>query len=270
MDHLLRDIAPIAAAAWTQIEDEAKDRLVPQLAARRVADFDGPEGWMCSSVDLGRTRRITGPSGTANDSVRTHSRRVLPLAEVRVPFTISRAELDDAERGADDVELDDLDRAVTEIALLENRAVFHGWPEADIDGIIPSSSHDAMALGTDTSEYPSVVAKAVERLRNSGVGGPYTLAIGPDGYTRIQETAESGGYLLSNHLTEILGGTLLYAPGLTDAVVLSQRGGDFHLHVGQDLSIGYSHHDAETVFLYLEESFTFRDIEPDAAIRLTL
>jgi uncharacterized linocin/CFP29 family protein len=42
------------------------------------------------------------------------------------------------------------------------------------------------------------------------------------------------------------------------------------MEVGQDFAIGYRHHDAENVQLYLEESFTFRVVEPDAAIALTM
>ncbi|HEY1974525.1 MAG TPA: family 1 encapsulin nanocompartment shell protein [Pseudonocardia sp.] len=270
MDHLLRDIAPVAAEAWSQLEQEAKQRLAPQLTARRIADFDGPDGWEKSAIDLGRTDPVVGPPGTEDNSVLTRRRRVLPLVEVRIPFTVARAELDDAERGAEDLELDDLDRALQQLALLENRTVFHGWQQAGIEGIVPATPHEPFALGSDTEGYPSVVARAVERLRRAGVGGPYALAIGPSGYTRIVEATEDTGYLLANHLSEILGGEVLWTPGLADAVVLSLRGGDFHLHVGQDLSIGYSHHDADTVHLYLEESFTFRSTEPDAAVALTL
>jgi uncharacterized linocin/CFP29 family protein len=51
-------------------------------------------------------------------------------------------------------------------------------------------------------------------------------------------------------------------------VVLSLRGGDFVLESGQDLSIGYSSHDADVVRLYIEESFSFRVLEPDAAVAL--
>jgi uncharacterized linocin/CFP29 family protein len=94
------------------------------------------------------------------------------------------------------------------------------------------------------------------------------LAIGPSGYTRIIETTEHGGYLLLDHLKRILGGSIVWSPGLDGALVVSERGGDFLLDVGQDLSIGYSTHDAGTVELYLEESFTFRVVEPDAAITL--
>ena len=83
------------------------------------------------------------------------------------------------------------------------------------------------------------------------------------------ETSE-GGDLLVEHLSAILdGGDVVRSPGLEGALVLTQRGDDFLLDVGQDLSIGYSHHDGETVHLYLEESFTFLVAEPDAAVRLT-
>lgn len=61
----------------------------------------------------------------------------------------------------------------------------------------------------------------------------------------------------------------MWAPGLDGAVLVSKRGGDFVLDVGQDLSIGYIRHDAELVTLYLEESFNFRVNEPDAVVVLT-
>jgi uncharacterized linocin/CFP29 family protein len=52
------------------------------------------------------------------------------------------------------------------------------------------------------------------------------------------------------------------------AVVLSLRGGDFRFESGQDLSLGYDHHDADNVHLYVEESFTFRVATPEAAVAL--
>jgi uncharacterized linocin/CFP29 family protein len=52
------------------------------------------------------------------------------------------------------------------------------------------------------------------------------------------------------------------------AAVLSQRGGDFELIVGQDFSIGYLEHSATMVRLYLQETFTFRVLSPEAAIPL--
>ncbi|MHA6794561.1 family 1 encapsulin nanocompartment shell protein [Pseudonocardia bannensis] len=269
VDHLLRDLAPIPPIAWKEIDDEARERLTPLLAGRRLADWTGPGGWKHSSADLGRTTPLDGPPpGTSGAGVLARQRRVLPLAEFRVPFTVDRREIEDVQRGAADPEFDDLARAARQAAEIENRAVFHGWPAAGIEGIVAVSPYPAPALGTDAQAYPGIVARAVETLRLAGIEGPYALAIGPDGYTRIVETTEHGGYLLFDHLKRILGGAIVWAPGVDGAVVMSQRGGDFLLDVGQDLSIGYSHHDADTVHLYLEESFTFRAVEPDAAIAL--
>jgi uncharacterized linocin/CFP29 family protein len=50
--------------------------------------------------------------------------------------------------------------------------------------------------------------------------------------------------------------------------VLSQRGGDFELTIGQDFSIGYLSSDATSVSLYLEESLSFRINTPGAAVHL--
>lgn len=269
-DHLLRGLAPIPAEAWKQIDDEARERLTPLLAGRRLADFTGPGGWFHSATSLGRTQPLAGPpEGVPAGDVVTRQRQVLPLAEVRVPFTVSRDEIDDIQRGAGNPDFDDLDRAARVAAEIENRAILHGWAAAGIAGVAEASPYPTMALGADCQQYPGIVARAVDTLRCNGIEGPYTLAIGPEGYTRIIETTEHGGYLLFDHLKRILGGSILWAPGVTGAVVASERGGDFLLDVGQDLSVGYSHHDATTVSLYLEESFSFRVVEPDAALALS-
>ena len=83
------------------------------------------------------------------------------------------------------------------------------------------------------------------------------------------ETTQHGGYPVLEHLRLILEGPVVWAPAVEGAVVVSQRGGDFELVVGQDLSIGYLDHDRETVSLYLEESVTFRAAGPEAAIALS-
>jgi uncharacterized linocin/CFP29 family protein len=271
MNHLMRPLAPITSAGWKQIDQEARERLTPHLAARRVVDVSGPHGWQHSSVDLGRIQPLDSTTGgETGEGVRVRRRQVQPLIEVRVPFTVSRGELDDADRGADDIALDDLDRAAHELAVLENKAVFHGWAGAGITGIAKSSPHEATTLGTDAGTYPHAVAKAVDVLQRAGIAGPYALAIAPAGYTRIVESTESGGVLVFDHLHKILGnGKIVRSPGLTGAIVTSTAGGDFELSLGQDISVGYSHYDADTVHLYLEESFTFRVIEADAAIALT-
>jgi uncharacterized linocin/CFP29 family protein len=269
-NHLLRELAPITPRSWDVIAEEARQRLTPLLAGRRLADWSGPHDWDHDRLKIGRTTELDGPPpGTVEAVVEARQRRVLPLVEVKVPFTIARRELDDLGRGAKDPDLGDLDRAARHAAVVENRAILHGWAEAGLSGMTQSSSFDPVELGDDCLAYPSIVAMAVNRMRSVGIEGPYALAISPPRYTSIIETTEHGGYLLIDHLRRVLDGPVVWAPGIDSAVLTSQRGGDFLLDVGQDWAIGYTAHDATTVSLYLEESFMFLATEPDAAAALT-
>jgi len=264
MNHLLRSHAPISDAVWSLLDEEARERLTPALAARKLVDFSGPLGWEHSATNLGRTSPLaSGPC----EGVAGLQRRVLPLVEVRADFELSRSELRDADRGADDVDLEALDKAAHQIAVAENVAVFHGWHGA-MTGIGEASPHEPTPLGDATDAYPRHVAGAVDRLLSSGVTGPYGLALGREQYRRVVETAEHGGYPLLDHLRKIVEGPIVWAPGLEGAVVLSLRGGDFVFECGQDLSIGYASHNSEVVQLYLEESFSFHVATPEAAVAL--
>ncbi len=266
MNHLLRALAPITDSGWELLDEEARQRLGPALAARRLVDFSGPHGWDHSATNLGRTEAV---AGSLQEGVGARRRRVLALAELRAEFTVSLQELADRERGARDVELASLDEAAHRIAVAENVAVFDGWPDAGMTGVIGASPHEPRPLGEDPEHYPRAVAGAVELLLCSGIGGPYGMALGREQYRRVVETAEHGGHLLLDHLRKILDGPILWTPGLEGAVVLSQRGGDFILDCGQDLSIGYQRHDEQTVHLYIEESLSFRALTPEAAVALT-
>jgi uncharacterized linocin/CFP29 family protein len=263
--HLLRSHAPISEAGWKLIDDEARARLTPGLAARRLVDFDGPKGWEHSATDLGR---VGDEDVSPLDHVEGRVRRVLPLVELRARFTVSRRELAAGDRGAEDVDFDDLAAAAQRLVVAENTAVFHGWSAAGIDGIARVAAHDPIPCGDAIGKYQSFVARAVETLLRSGVGGPYGLALGREEYTRVIEAAEHGGVLLFDHLRQILGGPIVWAPGVDGGVVLSLRGGDFLFDSGQDLAVGYEAHDADTVTLYLEESFSFRVVSPEAAVAI--
>jgi uncharacterized linocin/CFP29 family protein len=266
MSHLLRSNAPITESDWGLIDEEASSRLHVGLAARRLVDFSGPRGWTYSATNLGRVSTLAGAPA---EGVSGNQRRVLPLVELRADFTIAREELRAAERGAEDVDLEALDEAALNMALAENIAVFHGWEEAGIVGIAEASSHDPLPLGDAAAGYPGAVARAAERLTRAGIPQPYGLALGPECYRAVIETTEHGGYPVFEHLREIATSGLVRAPGVRGAVLVSTRGGDFLFESGQDFSVGYHHHDADAVHLYLEESFSFRVATPEAAIALT-
>jgi uncharacterized linocin/CFP29 family protein len=263
VNHLFRELAPITAAGWAAIEEESGSTLRTFLAGRKLVDFSGPNGWEQSAVDLGRVESITSPHAEVNASLR----KIQPLVELRTDFTISRTELDAIERGSQSPDLDPVRVAAVRLAEAEDKAIFHGFAAAGIDGLSNASEHEAISIPGDYEDYPSAVAKAVARLRSAGVDGPYAVALGPRCYTGVVETTE-GGYPIFNHIRMILDGPIIWAPAVDGAIVMSIRGGDFELTSGQDVSIGFASHDAAGVSLYLQESFTFRVHSPEAALAL--
>ena len=264
MNDLLRELAPVSGEAWKEIEAEAKRTLQAMLAARKLVDFNGPLGWQASAVSLGRTQALRGRTP---EGVQARLRKVQPLVELRVPFELSREELEAVARGAKDMALDPVREAARAAALAEDRAVFHGHAEAAIAGIVDASARSRCAITEDYAAYLGSVAEALHKLRAAGIGGPYAIALGPRCFTGLGKTL-LGGFPALEQLRRLLDGPIVSAPALEGALVLSTRGGDFELTVGQDFSIGYLEHTASAVRLYLQESMTFRVLSPEAAVPL--
>ncbi len=264
MSNFNRELAPVSAIAWQEIDDEARNTLQVLLAGRKLVDFSGPAGWNLSAVTTGRVIDID--SGTAKD-VQIRKREVQPLVELRREFEILRTEIDAIDRGAKDADLDPVVKAAQAIAFAEDGAIFNGLSGAEIPGMRSSATHDALAISKDYENYPAVVAQAITTLRNAGVAGPYSIALGPRCFTGLNETTGNGVPVI-NHVARLIDGSIVSAPAIDGAIVLSSRGGDFEFCSGRDLSIGYLDHDAKSIRLYIEESFTFRVLGADALVPL--
>ncbi|HEX3902946.1 MAG TPA: family 1 encapsulin nanocompartment shell protein [Polyangia bacterium] len=263
-DLLKRDHAPITPDALAAVDAEAARVLKLNLAGRRLVDFKGPHGWQLAAVNTGRL----DPCAGGGPDVQLGIRRAQPLVEMRVPMKISLTELDAVARGAADPDLAAVVDAAEKAAQAEDSAIFNGLAAAGIKGIIPASPHPPHKLPADVRELPGAILAARETLRQAGVSGPYALALAAPIYAQVLAAAEDG-YPLAKRLTQqVLDGPLVRAPAIEGGVLLSLRGGDYELHVGQDLSVGYAAHDRQVVELYLTESFTFRTLEPSAAVAL--
>ncbi|WP_338828756.1 family 1 encapsulin nanocompartment shell protein [Bradyrhizobium sp. 27S5] len=263
MNNLHRGLAPISDAAWEQIEEEASRTLKRHLAARRVVDVDGPKGTDFSAVGTGHLKKISTPG----DGVEATQRDVRALVELRVPFELSRQAIDDVERGSNDSDWDPLKAAARKIAFAEDRAVFDGYAAAGIQGIRQGSSNPVLTLPASIKNYPNVVAQAVSQLRLAGVNGPYTLLLGTEPYTAIGGATDDG-YPVLQHIQRLVDGKIIWAPAIEGGVLLTTRGGDFQLSIGQDLSIGYLSHSATSVQLYFQETITFLMLTSEASVVL--
>jgi len=264
MNNLHRELAPISDAAWSQIEEEAARTLKRYLAGRRVVDVPAPAGVALPAVATGHLKPIAAPA----QGIFARQREVKRLVELRAPFELPRQAIDDVERGSDDSDWQAVKDAAKTLAFAEDRAIFNGYKEADIQGVREGTSNPIDRLPADIRDYPDAVAHALSQLRLVGVNGPYSVLLGASEYTALAETRDEG-YPVLEHVKRIVDGNIVWAPAIEGAVVLTTRGGDFELNIGEDTSIGYLSHTDDLVRLYLQETFTFRVLTSEASVVLS-
>lgn len=264
MNNLYRHLAPVTPDAWEEIEAEAARTFKRNIAGRRVVDVTGPDGPTVAAVSTGHLKSVEAPA----TGVQAELREAQPLVRLRVPFTVTRSAIDSVERGAQDADWDPVKAAAKQLAYAEDRAMFEGYAAASIGGLRASSSNAAIALPSDPLGVPDAVAKALEDLRLAGVNGPYSVVLSADVYTRISETSDHG-YPVREQLDRLVDGEIIWAPAIDGAFALTTRGGDYELRLGADVEIGYLSHDADSVQLYLQETFTFLAYTAEASVPLT-
>ncbi|MBY8877627.1 family 1 encapsulin nanocompartment shell protein [Actinacidiphila acidipaludis] len=263
MNNLHRELAPVSAAAWADLEAEARRTFTRNVAARRMVDVPDPAGAGLAAVPTGHLAPVDAPA----DGVSAHLRLAQPVVELRVPFTVDRRQVDDVERGAKDADWQPVKDAARKLAYAEDRAVFEGYPAAGITGIRAASSNPELTLPADPRDYPDAISHAITALRLAGVDGKYSLALSADAYTAVSETSDHG-YPIFSHLARLVDGEIVWAPAIDGAFLVACRGGDFELVIGQDVSIGYLSHDATTVQLYFQETLTFLVHTSEAVVAL--
>jgi uncharacterized linocin/CFP29 family protein len=263
MNNLHRELAPISDAAWADIEEETTRTLKRYLAGRHVVDVHGPGGVSLSAVGTGHLKTISAP----DDGVLARQRDAMALVELRVPFELDRQQIDDVERGSNDSDWQSAKDAAKKLAFAEDRAIFEGYPAAGINGVRQGTSNPIIPLPADVRHYPDAVAQALNQLRLVGVNGPYSVLLSADAYTALAETSDNG-YPVLEHVKKLVKDEIIWAPAITGAFVLTTRGGDFDLHIGQDVSIGYLSHTDSVVRLYLQETVTFLLLTSEAAVAL--
>lgn len=128
--------------------------------------------------------------------------------------------------------------------------MFEGYAPAGIEGVRQGISNPVLKLPADVNAYPGAVKQAVSQLRLAGVNGPYALLLGAKPYAAVSASTHDG-YPVLKHIRRLLDREFVWAPAIEGGMVVSTRGWDFELHVGQDISIGYLNHTEAAVRLYL-------------------
>ena len=264
MDILKRSLAPVTGEAWAEIDAQAADVLRGVLTGRRVADVSDPKGWRCDSVSSGT---LSLAEGSPVEGVNYGIREVLPLVEVRVPFSLPMWDLDDISRGCRTTDFTPLQQAARRAALFEDTAIFKGLEEAGILGIEAEADNSPVEAELDDDSLIKAVYEATHVLSSRNVGGPYALVCSKRVWEKI--ATSNAAYPLRKSLGKIVDKIIISRQYDADFVT-SLRGGDSELVIGQDFSVGYQSHSTTEVNFYITETFTFRVVTPEAFVPLAI
>jgi uncharacterized linocin/CFP29 family protein len=265
MDLLKRPHAPIAEEAWKAIDQMARQVLATHLTGRKFVDVSGPHGPSFAAVGLGR---LEMEPATTKDGIGYGVHRVQPLVEFRARFSLDNWELDNLLRGAKDPDLDPLIRAAQAAARFEDTAIFRGFAKAGIAGLDQRVEAEPHELPLEANPFLDAISSTILGLQRASVQGPYVLVLGPQPF-RFLATCQSG-YPLLRQVERLLGGPVLHSDILEGGWLTSTRGGDSELAIGQDFAVGYEHHEARTLHLFVTESLTYRVLDPTAFVPFAL
>ncbi len=264
MNILKKSLAPITDKAWGEITERTKQILNSYLTARKFVDIDGPYGLEQGGISTGRL--ITNDS-QSEKGVNYGIREILPFVEVRKPFELDIWELDNIDRGAKDADLSPLENAARELAVFEENVIYEGFQPVNIIGLEQAAKGNPIALPSNANSLLKEIGNQIIHLNKKAVQGPYTLVINEMEWLELMKLSE--GYPIQKQLKALLGGKVLINHFNTNSFLLSERGGDYELVVGQDYTLGYDSHTTSKVKLFLTGSFTFRVLSPEAIVVFT-
>lgn len=259
MNILKKSIAPLTDAAWKEISNETDRFLKIYLTGRKFVDINGPNGLEMGGLSTGR---LVMPGKNKNEGVNYGIREFIPLIEIRKPFELDLWELDNVDRGAEDIDLDPLENAVNEFALFEEQAIYDGFKKANIKGLEKSTEKPPVDLPSDPEQFLDIISGEIISLQKDGVQGPYALILNETSWKNLNKLTKA--YPVRNQLKELIEGKIIVNHFNKKSFLVSEQGGDYELVIGQDITLGYDGHTTEKVKLYLTESFTFRVISPEA------
>ena len=261
MNNLHRELAPISDDAWAQLEEETT-RTLKRLSRRTAGGRSQvPGGVGLSAVGTGHLKAIAAPG----DGVLARQREVKPLVELRVPFdsTAFRSTMSSAART---IPTGNRRRTPRRRSPMPRTAPSSMATPPRRTGIRQGTSNPVMTLPADVRHYPDAIAQALSQFRLAGVNGPYSVVLGAEPTRRSPRPPITA--IRCSTCEETRQGRDHLAPALEGAFVLTTRGGDFDLHIGQDVSIGYLGDTDSAVRLYLQETLTFLILTSEASVAL--
>jgi uncharacterized linocin/CFP29 family protein len=255
--YLAREDAPFGSDVWAALDEAMVEAAKGLLVGRRVLELEGPYGLGMKSVPM-------KDEATASGLVVS---KVLPLAMIQEAFDLGARDLANFEREGLTLDRSAVAEAAIRAAKREDKLIFDGSEELDVEGLRTASGAGSVAL----SEWDEVGAavedliEAMTKLDGAGFHGPYTLALAPTRFNKLFRRYERGNQTEMEHVKTMVTDGVYKAPVLEDGGVLLASGRQFaSIVMGQDMTIGFVGPEGDRVAFTISETLVPRIRRPEA------
>ena len=266
MEFLNRVNAPFGNGVWSEIDSTLNEFLSKRLNIRGIVDFNENYDYNDDAIS---TKAINEVSNKKGLSIST--REPIKMAEIKKVFSIPKSVIEDIKRGIEDYDDSSLANAANEFATVENDMILNGLKEANIQGIISNKEVPSLDVSS-TKEILSGVAQSLGVFNKNFVDGNFKLIISNNTLASLY-TQFFDGISVKTKIDDILGqGNIVVNKDIGDkkALLVSQRGGDFELFSGLDVSLGFEKETKDDIELFLIQTSAFRITGPEGAVLLNI
>jgi uncharacterized linocin/CFP29 family protein len=248
-----------------RIEEAALDEAREVLTARRFLPFEGPLGAGVPSLQVGSIiEEALDEEGTV-----ISARRALTIPTLHATFRLPTRELQGAREHGFPLSTQPAEDAAEQVALAEERLIYHGHAKLGIGGMLGSGAQRAaLSDWSDPRRTIGDVIAAADKLDAAGVHAPFALVLAPALYNQLFRKYESSDVLALDHLRRLAEGGIYKGHVLQDtAVLISPDIGP--IVCAQDLQVSFLDMAADTVRFMVSASIVLRLDEPAGACVLT-
>ncbi len=264
-DILMRDDAPLSAEQWQQVDATVRETVGQVLIGRRMLDLYGPLGFGAYTVPLyAYSRDETTP-------VRAEIKRQLPMVTLMKKFIIAVKDLELMNAGQP-FDIGPIATAATNMALAEDRLIFHGDEEEGVAGLLTTEGRTTLPLSDwdDEGQALADISAATAELVSAGFYGPYFVAMHPTRASKLHRVHGKRGILEIELLERQAQGGVFTSPVMPkdQVILLAGQATYVDLAIGMDTSVGFIETaDLEHLFR-LMETLALRIKQPGAICTL--
>lgn len=202
VEELLRADNPLSDAEWNRLQEVVVKVARRRLVGRRFIDLYGPLGPGVQTVKYERFNNATPGAldfqgSSSSGAIQVEASKYAPIPILYKDFSIHWRDLEAAHRFGVPLDTSSVAGASAFCAMREDRMIFHGEPDLDIEGLLNATGSNRLEL-SDWDEVGSGfrdTVAATRVLNESGHYGPYAMVLSPKRFAQLHRVYEQTGVL---------------------------------------------------------------------------